>query len=65
MFVRQSWYVFGWVTDDDGAGLQGKVIIYEPVVVWRSDEGKVMSSTTGGKLTDLADKAGVTNYDRP
>lgn len=44
MFVRQSWYVFGWVTDFDDADLRGKVIIGEPVVVWRSEEGKLLAT---------------------
>jgi vanillate O-demethylase monooxygenase subunit len=40
MFVRESWYVFGWTNDlDEAGGLLGRVIIGEPVVVWRDDAG--------------------------
>lgn len=40
MFLRNSWYVFGWSKDfDDANGLLGRVIIGEPIVVWRDAAG--------------------------
>ena len=39
MFLRNSWYVFGWVSDLANANPIGRIIIGEPVVVWRDREG--------------------------
>lgn len=40
MFLRNSWYVFGWTKDlDEAKGLLGRVIIGEPIVVWRDAAG--------------------------
>ena len=40
MFLRNSWYVLGWVKDlDNAAGPLGRVIIGDPVVVWRDSSG--------------------------
>lgn len=39
-FVREAWYVFGWVKDlTEACRPLGRVIIGEPVVVWRDDDG--------------------------
>ena len=40
MFLRNCWYVFGWTHDlERASGPIGRVIIGEPVVVWRNDAG--------------------------
>ena len=48
MFLKESWYVFGWERDlDQAGGILGRVIIGEPVVIWR---------TAGGELRAMADR---------
>ena len=40
MFLRNSWYVLGWSNELDAAGgVLGRVIIGEPVVIWRDATG--------------------------
>lgn len=40
MFLRNSWYVLGWSKDVDARqGPVGRVVIGEPVVLWRDAEG--------------------------
>jgi phenylpropionate dioxygenase-like ring-hydroxylating dioxygenase large terminal subunit len=40
MFLRNSWYVFGWAHDlEQAAGPLGRIIIGEPVVLWRDGGG--------------------------
>ncbi|MXO60669.1 Rieske 2Fe-2S domain-containing protein [Altererythrobacter salegens] len=40
MFVQNSWYVFGWSHEvAEPKGLLGRVIIGQPIVVWRDGEG--------------------------
>lgn len=40
MFLRNCWYVLGWVHElDRAAGPIGRVIIGEPIVVWRDSTG--------------------------
>lgn len=40
MFMRESWYVFGWAKDLEKAERPlGRTIIGEPIVVWRGAEG--------------------------
>ena len=40
MFLRNCWYVFGWTHDLERAqGPIGRVVIGDPVVVWRDDAG--------------------------
>lgn len=40
MFLRNAWYVFDWSHQlQDGTRPLGRIIIGEPVVVWRDDEG--------------------------
>lgn len=39
MFLRNSWYVFGWSRDLEAGGKPlGRVIIGDPIVVWREAE---------------------------
>lgn len=37
-FLRNSWYVFGWEHELQGSRPLGRVIIGEPIVVWRDGE---------------------------
>lgn len=38
-FLRNTWYVFGWARDVETGGKPvGRVIIGEPIVVWREEE---------------------------
>ena len=40
MFLRNSWYVFGWNYElDEAGGVLGRVLLAEPVVVWRNTDG--------------------------
>lgn len=40
MFLRNSWYVFSWNFElDQAKGILGRVLLAEPVVVWRDSEG--------------------------
>lgn len=42
MFLQNSWYVFGWANEILPAGKPvGRVIIEQPVVVWRDQQGIV------------------------
>lgn len=42
MFLKNSWYVFGWAKDILPAGKPvGRVIIEQPIVVWRDERGAV------------------------
>lgn len=42
MFLRQCWYVFGWVHElKTRAGPLGRVIIGEPIVVWQDADGEL------------------------
>lgn len=44
VFLRDAWYVFGWASDlDEAGGIEGKVLLGQPVVVWRDDAGKVVA----------------------
>lgn len=40
MFLRNSWYVFGWAKDlIPGGKPMGRVVIEQPIVVWRDAQG--------------------------
>lgn len=40
MFLRETWYVLGWIQDlDIAGGILGRVIAGDPIMVWRDDEG--------------------------
>ncbi len=40
MFLRNSWYVFGWAHElQEAEGILGRVMLNEPIVVWRDAEG--------------------------
>lgn len=43
MFLENSWYVFGWSRDVEAGGKPvGRVVIGQPIVVWRSPSGDAL-----------------------
>ncbi|WP_421848600.1 Rieske 2Fe-2S domain-containing protein [Marinomonas sp.] len=45
MFLKNSWYVFGWSDElKENEKLVGRVIIEMPVVVWRNPQGRLMAA---------------------
>ena len=42
MFLKNAWYVFSWSHElDEAKGILGRVLLAEPVVVWRDSEGEL------------------------
>ena len=42
-FVTNAWYVAGMAPEFDTNKLHGMVIAKKPIVIWRTDEGKVVA----------------------